>query len=305
MIKGDMQCLNTKIKMTNEFLGMFGGSKPLETTTITRLDKNLIWDVVHANRTCTERSLSNMKAAMESFADMGGMPGRAGEREKGFDKDNVEMSPPKFSVEKTGKKETIAGYDCEQGILTMEMEGKDTETGETFKMLLTMDMMLAQDVPGWEEQKSFNSRFATAAGLDAFTGSMSAEAIVKSMGRYGIDSEELTRETSKLEGFPMRMVATLRGEGDLLAAPTAPEETDEEAAERDEAMKKLKDLGMGGLLGGGGDEDEGESETATDPDALITVTTVVTGISTDPVPDDTFEPPSEYERIVIGETEEE
>ncbi|HUU45529.1 MAG TPA: hypothetical protein VM118_07310 [Acidobacteriota bacterium] len=278
MIKGDRQCVNTEMK--SKLMGMFGGgSKPVQTTTITCIDKGVVWDVMHDSKSYTETPITRMRDMMGGYAGMGD----EGD-EQGLGNDDVKMSPPKFSVETTGKKETIAGYACEQRILHMEMEGEKVETGEKVKLFATVDVMLAKDVPGFEEQKAFNAKYAKAAGLDEMS-----ESMFGALTEFGVDPDLVAEETGKLEGFPMRVTMTMRGEGDLMT-PSRGEGEEPQDARTQEMLKK-----MGGLFGGGAEKAEGGETAATD--ALFSMTTEVTKISTGAISDDRFEPPAGYDKI--------
>jgi hypothetical protein len=286
MIKGDRQCVNTELR--SKLFGMFGGdNKPVQTTAITCLDKGLVWDVMHDTKSYTETPITQMRDMMDAFEKMGD----EGDDE-GFNEDEMKMSPPKFSVEKTGKKETIAGYACEQSILTMEMEGVKVETGDSIKIFLTMDMMLAEDVPGFEEQQAFYTRYAEAAGLDEASEMMSAQSVLAAMADYGVDPEVIAEETGKLQGVPLRVAVTMRGEGPLYATPDDDEGGSGEEPDDERAQEMLKQLG--GLFGGGKEAESGEMDAT---DAIFTFTTEIIEISTASIPDGQFEPPAGYDKI--------
>lgn len=165
MISGEKECENAEVKMDNKLMAMFGATEPIQTSTITRLDKDLVWELMHAQEQYTEENLSDKKARMERFKEaFGDEDTENGDVSGGSGDGDVDWGPPKFSVDNTGKSETIAGHKCDQSIVTMEMEGKHKETGETVTLHLTMDLFLAKDVTGLDEMKAFGAKKAAAMG---------------------------------------------------------------------------------------------------------------------------------------------
>lgn len=297
MIKDEMQCVNTETEMKGGILGMFAGGEAAKTSTVTRLDKGVVWEITHEKKTYTEMPISAMKEMIEQFggAGMSGMSGMSEDEESMADDEDIEMSPPKFSVEKTGKKEKIAGYNCEQSILTMEMEGTNTETGEKFTIFLTMDMMLAKDVPGYEEYQAFSVKYAEAVGMGDGLDPASIESMMMGMRQYGVDPETLAEEAKKLKGFPMRTVMKMTGDGPQFDAMKSSGADSSLAAAKEEMNKAMGMLG--GLFGKKKKKEEPKEEPVAASDgALFTVTTEVTKISTKSIKSDRFEVPKKYKK---------
>jgi hypothetical protein len=294
MIKGDMQCVDSKVEMKGGLFGGMMGGEPLETSTITRLDKELVWEIQHPDKKYTEMTLAEKRQQMEEGESEGGpwgQMGPQGDDEKG----KIKWSDPKWTVEQTGETDKIAGHDCEQSIVTMEMEGEDTETGDTVTMVLTMDLFLAKDIPGLSEYEAFGHKYAEAMGMEDWTQTDMAAGMLAAMTQYGINEEQLAEETEKLEGYPLRMKMKLNGEGSSFAGMGGGGMTAEDQKNLDEAKKALKSFG--GLFGGG-DDKEADSEDAemSDSDALMEVELEVQNISTKSISDDHFTPPAKYKK---------
>ena len=213
-----------------------------------------------------------------------GNPGMSSE----FDTSRVTMSPPKIDYQKTGKKEVIDGHPCEQGILTMEIEGVDNETGEKFKLITVIDAMLAQDIEGVEEYNQFNQKLVEKLGFE--WDASGSQSMLSAMGSYGIDPKVLGDEAAKMEGFPIVQTMTVRGEGGQFDAMKSG--SGEGMPDISKAMK--------GLFGGKGDdddsEDEGDGEGGSDK-AIMTVTTRVTEISTGGIKGNPFVAPEKYKDL--------
>lgn len=305
---GDMMSNDGETKMENKLMKMFGGGKPIRTTSITRLDKGLIWNVDHKKKEYTEMTFAEMKAMMDSLGNMmaGGADPMA-QQEPTIDTAEWEFSEPKFDVKQTGKQETIAGYNCSQTIMSMITTGTNRKSGETMTMEVTMDMMLAQNVPGADEITDFGKRVAAAMGFEMDQGA--GQSMAKFLEMYGIDPERLAEESEKLDGFAMKTVMTFGMGGDAMNQAQAESEAAEaEQAESEEAKKdeeESKDASgiaakaLGGLFGKKDkkqdeEKDEGQAGAAAPPGALMWMTSTVTGLESGSVAPATFEVPAEY-----------
>ncbi len=300
-IKGDRSCNDMESRMTGKLMKFLGGGKPVKTSAIMRLDKDLMWQVSHQDKKYTEMTFEQMRAMMDSLKlVMAGQP-KGAQPKPEIDTSEVTFAPPTFEVQKTGVKETIAGYPCEQSILTMTVEGTNKKTKEKFKMITTMDMMLTQDVPGKAEYEAFGKQMAEKMGssMDA----AGAQSMMQALGAYGIDAKKLAEESAKMQGFPMRQVVRFAGEGKQFAASESKEEESSESADKEESSSKDPAAKvLGGLFGKKKNNNkEKASEPKEKPDnAIFKMTTEVTEISTAAIPGTRFEVPAGYKKEATG-----
>lgn len=305
---GDMMSNDGETKMENKLMKMFGGGKPIRSTSITRLDKGLIWNVDHKKKEYTEMTFAEMKAMMDSLgAMMAGGADPMAQQKPTIDTSEWEFSEPKFDIKQTGKQETIAGHSCSQTIMSMITTGTNRKSGETMTMEVTMDMMLAQNVPGADEVTEFGKRMAAAMGFEMDKGG--AQSMAKFLEMYGIDPERLADESEKLDGFAMKTVMTFGMGGDAMNQAQAEAEAAEaEKAESDEASQDEEDpkdasgiaaKALGGLFGKKDkkqdeEKDKQDEGSSAPPGALMWMTSTVTGIESGSVAPATFEVPAEY-----------
>lgn len=304
---GDMMSNDGETKMENKLMKMFGGGKPVRTTSITRLDKGLMWNIDHKKKEYSEQTFAEMRAMMDSLGNMlGGGADPMAQQEPTIDTAEWEFSEPTFDVKRTGKEETIAGYSCDQAIMTMISTGTNRKTGDTMTMEVTMDMMLAQNVPGADEITSFGMRMAAAMGFDAESGP--SQSMAKMLSMYGIDAERLAEESEKLDGFAMKTVMTFGMAGNAMEkAKAEADEAEAEEAESEEAKEEdekhsdasgVAAKALGGLFGKKDkkqdEEKDKQDQPAAPPGALMWMTTTVTGIESGAVAPATFEVPEGY-----------
>jgi hypothetical protein len=305
-IQGDRNCTEAQTRFTSKLMKFATGGKATKTSSIARLDKDLVWEVNHQDKSYTEMTFAQMRAMMDSLKTMmagGPMGGTPAKTE--IDTSEVTYAPPKFDVKKTGLKETIAGYPCEQTILTMTVEGTNKKTGEKFQMLTTMDMMMAQDVPGRDEYEQFGRKMAEKMGLGM--DAASAQSMMSALGAYGIDAKKLAEESAKLKGFPMRQVVTFAGQGKQFASSETTQKGEngekESAEEEKSGGNDVAAKALGSLFGKKKSDKKkaGEGKSAEKPDdAIFKMTTEVTEISTGAVPATRFEVPAGYKLKPAG-----
>lgn len=307
---GDMMVNNSETKMENKLMKMFGGGKPIKTTSITRLDKELIWNIDHKDKSYTEMTFAEMRAFVDSLGTvMSGGADPMAQEQPTIDTSEITFSEPTFDVQRTGKTEMISGYNCEQAIMTMTTVGTNRKTGETMTLEVLMDMMLAKNVPGADEIVNFGVRTARAMGFETDRGG--AQSMTKFLEMYGIDAERLAEETKKLEGFAMKSVMSFKMGGDAMEqAKAESEKAEAERAEQERADEAKKDdeapadasglaaKALGGLFGKKdkerNEENEAKDEPAMAEGTLFWMTSIVTSIEPTSLPAPSYEIPENY-----------
>jgi len=188
------------------------------------LDKGTITNVDLKKHTYTEMTFEQMRQQMEIAA-------QKMKQQQAQAKSNAQQQPPtnvdlKFivKVRSTGVAKQVSGLNATESILTMQMQGTDTTNGQQAAFAITNDMWLAPDIPGYQELREFQLKLAAKMG-SAFTGSGLSSTMAAMQPGLGQGMSDMTKEVSKLKGFPvqqiMRMGATANGQP-LPAASEAP-----------------------------------------------------------------------------------
>jgi hypothetical protein len=146
-----------------------------------------------------------------------------------------------FSVEKTGQRKTVNGYDCQQAIMTIAMRQKDKKLEDGGGMVMTTDMWMAPAIPAMQEQAAFMQRYMKKLfGSDTET---MARDLAQAMAMYPQMKgamERMKKEAVKLEGTAV--LTTMKVE--MVMSP-------EQAKSQSEGGEKPKmGLGLPGGLGG-------------------------------------------------------
>jgi len=256
-IQEDKSCGRTEFS-GGSMMGMAAGAQQAEIN-ITRLDKGVMWNLNESSRKYSEHDLSAMKDDMNAAA---------GEPDKS---DKYEWT---VDIEKPEPTE-INGIPC-TGIIAVAT-GVHKENPEE-KVVLTMEQWVSDEVPGQETLEAFEENYATATGMSR----QSRERIVKKLGtKFGSAFDKLMEGTKELEGIPIKMVITGKTTAEVPSMPGMSEEDmknmDPEAAAM---MKKFMP--------------EKTKESEGGMNTLFSVTTEITGITTEDVDDSVFEIPEGY-----------
>jgi len=128
-------------------------------------------------------------------------------------------------VRKTGAEKQISGLDSKEAILTMTMNATDQKTQQSGAMAITNDMWMVPSIPGYEQVRDFQKRFAEKmATAYSGLGMEFSRALAQNPGAtQGL--ADMGKEMQKLDGVPvlqiMRMGSTANGQP-LPAASEAP-----------------------------------------------------------------------------------
>jgi hypothetical protein len=193
-------------------------------TEIIDLDKETITTIDHKKKQYTVMTFEQMKQQMEEAMK------KAKEQQakaKPSQPQGNDAPPPKMNfkvnVRNTAATKNVAGLDAKESILSMELEATDQQSGQTGSLAITNDMWMAAEIPGYDEVRDFNKRFAVKMGMvfgDTFKPTVAAMQPGSAEGMA-----EMAKEMSKLKGVPvmqvMRMGSTANGQP-LPAASEAP-----------------------------------------------------------------------------------
>ncbi|NIO16438.1 MAG: hypothetical protein GTN70_05495 [Deltaproteobacteria bacterium] len=201
--KDTMKRTDTKMEMTGKTFGMLLWPKDL--SIIYRPDRDLVWEVNHANRTYRERALSVYHRGDKS----GGERGRAGALHEGGagggNQEEAGLVSGELDVQKTGEKRTISGFPCSLHVLTWLVETEEEKSKRRNKFRMTgnfwntegkgkiKEVMAAEDM--------FERAYLEKTGLDMTPGDMRKFGLWVLPGAAGLDGKELKAGLEKMKGY--------------------------------------------------------------------------------------------------------
>jgi hypothetical protein len=300
------------------------------------LDAGTITNVDLVKHTYTQMTFEQMRQAMEQGmqqAQASMAQQKANTPQQPQVPENVKLDF-KVNVRNTGANKQVSGVNASESILTMQLQGTDTTTGQQGAFAITTDMWMAPDIPGYDELRAFNRKMAEKMG-DLFdsTGMMTQLRAMQPAAGQGMS--DLIKESSKLKGIPvqqvMRMGATTNGqplpaasEAPLPPSPSGPDtpsagdvaqQTADNTANQTANNAIASKLGKFGVSGFGGFHGFGhkkqqqapppdDSATAQPPPTstvMMETTTQLTSFSSAPIDSSKFSVPVGYQLVQARE----
>lgn len=293
-LQGDKQHETTNIKFTGAVLSWAAGAG--ETTTITRVDKGVVWRLDTKKKTYTETPIDVL------IGD--GEDGKGAYADDADDEEQptVRVTRSEFKVRKTGASQTINGFPCEEYLMTWVMELQDLETKEKTANTMETTLWTTPETPAIKklqaEEAAFSKAYMKRLGMNFSPGEMELFGMGALAMASGAPQEEmmkgfegLKKELAKVKGYPIRTAVSWKVKSDRQAA--APQGLDEDAV-----PAGAGDL-FGGLQGLVSGAIAGKASGGVMPDAnapFFSSMTEVKSISTDALPASTFEVPSGYKK---------
>ncbi len=304
LISGDKSKTVSEMKMTNKVMKLMGGGKLQRTAEITRLDKELFWDIDFKEKEYTELTFADMKAM---FAKGAQEVQKEKAKQGKSDADSVKFTT-EVKIDKTGKVKTIAGYSASEVIVTMLFTGTDTTSGKSETMKMEMDLWLAKDVPGYQEYQNYQRSLGEKLGMN----NQQKGGMEQALKGFGVDPKVVYEKTKDIEGMPLLSIVTIQPEGldsvfaqmeDSLKKAEAEDKAQAKEAEKPSNPTDLKGKGLkklGGLFGKKKDAKKEEAAPAEGDGGkspyLFHMTTTVTSITADPIPSAEFEVPQGFRK---------
>jgi hypothetical protein len=234
--------------------------------------------------------------------------------------DDVQVSF-KVNVRNTGATKQVSGVGANEAIMTMQMIGTNTTNGQQGAFAITNDMWMAPEIPGYDELRNFQMKFAAKMG-ETFSGSNMSATLTAMQPAAAQGMSDMVKEMSKLKGIPveqiMRMGATTNGEplpaaseAPLPPSPSGPEMPSAKEVAQQSASSaiasKLGGFGIGGF-GGFGHKKQAQAPPLPDDNAnatqqtptstvLMESTTAMSGFSSSPIDAAKFAVPDGFTEV--------
>ncbi|MGH7496451.1 MAG: hypothetical protein ACREOO_29220 [bacterium] len=262
----------------------------LENSTITDLDREVIVNLDHKKKEYTEMTFAEFKEMMAKMKEkMAGMQPQASQGSA-----DIKMEYD-FKVDRTGEKQTIAGFHAEKVIMTMTAKGETQATPATAGgkggMVITSTQWLTTDAPGKAEAIAFGQKFAQKMGL-ALGADGSAnqwQTLAAFNPQLAKAIEKLAEEGKKMEGVAVKTESVFESWADP-AAQTAPAGT---------GKTQEMPSSVSGLFGSLGKSMGGKSKAGSAPgrSVMFESTEETKEINTGSFSGDLFSTPAGYKKV--------
>lgn len=134
-VAGDKSRSEDEFTYTGRFKTLAGGGKPRTTLVITRLDKEVVWNVDPEKKQYTELTFADMRQMMAAGAAETDRNAQARDADMTFTVD----------VKRTGAKQEVNGFPAEQVVITCVGKPKTSEKGEVQGEFRTGDGRVAHE----------------------------------------------------------------------------------------------------------------------------------------------------------------
>jgi hypothetical protein len=280
--QGEKRAENQTSKMVGGVGGMFAG-KPQTTVAITRLDKDLVWDLNPPKKTYTERPIA-LPAGTETKAER---------RQSGSEQKPYKIVKSEIKVTKTGATKTINGFACTEYLITWEVVMEDTASKGRVTQVMTTDLWNTPLTDQLKKAQAIEAEFSKklmqklGVGLSPEEANQLGAGMLTSM--YGLDAketagklEEVGKEMAKVEGYPI--VTEVKWQV----------KDDSAAAKKPEPEPEPPPTSIGGLIAS---KLTPKPAAKTDEGVLFSSYQEVKSVSLDAVPETEFEIPDGYKKV--------
>lgn len=200
--QGDKRATNQTSRMVGGVGGMFAG-KPQTSVEITRLDKDLVWDLNPPKKTYTERPIA-LPAGTEVKGER---------RQSGPDQGKpYKIIKAELKVNKTAATKDINGFPCTEYLVTWELVLEDTASKGTVTQMMTTDLWNTPLTDKLKQAQAIEAEFSKklmqklGLSLSPEEANQLGAGMLTSM--YGLDPnetagklEQVGKELAKVEGY--------------------------------------------------------------------------------------------------------
>jgi hypothetical protein len=291
-LQGDKKFEASSIKFTGAVMSWLAGGG--DTGTITRLDKGVVWTLDPKKKVYKEEPIVPFKSD------------DARKKSESKEKPKMRISKSEFSVKKTGAKETINSFPCEEYVMTWLLEFEDIETKAKTTNTMTTNLWTTPETAAIRkaqaEEMAFTKAYMKKIGLELSQQEMKQFGMEMFSAMSGASKEDLEKqfktfkkEMAKLKGYPIRTVVNWSLESDQAAQAKSQAQAEQKKQQPQSSPSINPFGGLSGLLGsvaGSAAESAKPAENA----PFFSSTVEVKSIKTDPLPASSFEIPEGFTR---------
>jgi hypothetical protein len=207
-LSADKQRTDSNLQFKSKLLNTFAGrSGP--TSQIVRLDKGLMWEVQSKDKTYTERTFADARAAMEkALQQMEAASQQAQaqqpQQELPINAAESQCSPAVVEARVTGEQATIAGLQTSRQVVSLKQTCTDPKTMKACDMVWSIEEWSTAQAPGMDESKAFALNYAKQMGLDASSMQAMQSRMQNAFSQYKGTWTELMTKASTFQGYPLK-----------------------------------------------------------------------------------------------------
>ena len=308
-ISGDRSRTDSDMKMQSKLVGFLARNALGPSADIVLLDQDKFYHLNMNKKEYSETTFEQFRSQMQKMSDQANS-GENRQQPSAIDQTKCTWLPAKVDVSKSGEKAQFAGFDAERVTVTATQPCQDKETGAICEIALVMDLWNSADFAMNGEARKFYTAYASKMGMDL---SQDASERAKALfGQYKGVWTEVAAKMQTVKGYPVKSSFTL-GLGGTQCKDKDSNSQQAQASQADSSPQSPSDLAgavvgkLGGLFGKKKDNaDAPAAQTApavpavTMPPgdiALMTVSSQLVSVSTNPASPDAFTVPAGFKKI--------
>jgi hypothetical protein len=280
--QGDKRAENHTMKIVGGIGGMFAG-KPQTSVEITRLDKDVVWNLNPPKKTYTERPIA-LPAGTETKAER---------RQSGPGQKPYKIVKSEIKVSKTGATKTINGFACSEYLITWEVVLEDTASKGRVTQVMTTDLwntpLTDKLKQAREIEAEFGRSYVKKLGVEVSPEETDRLGAGMLTSMYGLDPkesagklEQVGKEMAKVEGYSI--VTEVKWQV----------KNDSAAAKKPEPESEPPPTSIGGLIA---NKLTPKPAAKSDEGVIFSSYLEVKSMSLDAIPETDFEIPTGYKKV--------
>jgi len=302
---GDKQRIETTRKFTGAILGSL--MPDAKTTRITRVDKDVVWEVDEKKGTYTEHSIGAAMAQMKAQQEK---QKAATETQKdSTEKPKYKITRNDLSLTKANETKSLAGYNANKYVMRWEIEVEDLESKQHMTYTMVSDQWTAP-----EDATLKQARKEQQAYMDHYVKKLTGNSSFDTAQQFGFSAlggvldeasvEKFKKESAKLQGFPL----ATRTQWSIAGDPAA--QTDKQTKKKDadpvadmNPQEMIKNVGsmFGGLFKKDAEqkstEKESDMKSESESAGLFDSNVEISRVGIDSVASSAFELPAKVKKI--------
>jgi hypothetical protein len=207
-LTADKSRTDSNVQFKSKLLSTFAG-KSGNTSQIVRLDTGFMYEVQPKDKTYTERTFADARAAMQNAMQQMEAASKQAQAQQPqqqlpINADESQCSSPVVESKQTGEQATIAGFQTSRQVVSLKQTCKDPKTMKSCDMVWSIEEWLTPQAPGMDESRAFALNYAKQMGLDASGLQAMQSRMQNAFSQYKGTWTELMQKASTFQGYPLK-----------------------------------------------------------------------------------------------------
>jgi len=183
------------------------------TAQIWDLDKESITEIDFEKRTWSTITFAQMREAMEKAMQRAQQRMKETEGKRKEAEQNAEQKAElnyKMDVKETGRVQNINGVNAHEVLMTMTLEAKDKQSGQSGQLETMSSIWVTDSVPGYQELVDFQKRLALKMANALASPAMAGQAMMMASNpQFMTSMQKMAKEAEKLKGIHIKQITKM------------------------------------------------------------------------------------------------